>query len=593
MHTEVFNNIDILINMASSTLSIDEINMELISLRRQIKNKRNEMEDLKSLMTETRYFNASNELVDKNIEISLKNKISRLNRNIKDINNHITDVKSREKSLHNDITDLKRRLKKNETYVKTLSIKADNSENNTYYKELLGKETSNVALLNEELSVKEEQYAEVLKELELNNQASNELNEKLTNEKNRLTDVLDNLQNPNAYIDEDLKKSDEEKLATLTEEIEKLEKRKIELLTDANMIGTDAKELIVNSEFDEALNKVKELVTIVKTKPYMDITTLSILDEELEKKEALRVDLSSLIDNKNYESLDNNVISKRMTYLKNENENIKENIKKYEGEVNSIDEFVNSTLGPAINELESEILTSEKNIAEYRELLNEKNKNNRTKASIENTISKKEKEKEILNDILSGYKEELLAKISTTNILNGIKNNLEVDIKNNEIELLNLEKVSMLDFKTKDVIEEENDKEKLRVLNEEIKAIKNRQKYDKTPDEIYDQIEMYLANMSATSPKLEKNNNRNYEMDSLFLNSEETTKSENASSAEIKEVSNETIIKEEIPNTEPLEETKVPEETLEEAPKTTRIKVVDMIPVETIKKDSVAGVGES
>ncbi len=584
MHTEVFNNIDILINMASSNLSIDEINMELISLRRQIKNKRNEMEDLKSLMTETRYFNASNELVDKNIEISLKNKISRLNRNIKDINNHITDVKSREKSLHNDITDLKKRLKKNETYVKTLTVKAGNSENNTYYKELLDKETSNVALLNEELSVKEEQYDEVLKELELNNQAYNELNEKLTNEKNRLTDVLDNLQNPNAYIDEDLKKSDEEKLAVLTEEIEKLEKRKIELLTDANMIGTDAKELIVNSEFDEALNKVKELVTIVKTKPYMDITTLSILEEELEKKEALRVDLSSLIDNKNYEAIDNNVISKRMTYLKNENENIKENIKKYENEVNSIDEFVNSTLGPAINDLESEILTSEKNIAEYRELLNEKNKNNRTKASIENTISKKEKEKEILNDILSGYKEELLAKISTTNILNGIKNNLEVDIKNNEIELLNLEKVSMLDFKTKDVIEEENDKEKLRVLNEEIKAIKNRQKYDKTPDEIYDQIEMYLANMSATSPKLEKNNNRNYEMDSLFLNSEETTKSENASSAATKEVSNETIIKDEIPNTEPLVET---------VSKNNRLKVVEMIPVETIKKDSVAGVGEN
>jgi len=142
----------------------------------------------------------------------------------------------------------------------------------------------------------------------------------------------------------------------------------------------------------------------------------------------------------------------------------------------------------------------------------------------------------------------------------------------------------MLDFKTKDVIEEENDKEKLRVLNEEIKAIKNRQKYDKTPDEIYDQIEMYLANMSATSPKLEKNNNRNYEMDSLLLNSEETTKSENASSAATKEVFNETIIKDEISNTEPLVET---------VSKNNRLKVVEMIPVETIKKDSVAGVGEN
>ena len=134
------------------------------------------------------------------------------------------------------------------------------------------------------------------------------------------------------------------------------------------------------------------------------------------------------------------------------------------------------------------------------------------------------------------------------------------------------------------LIEEENDKEKLRVLNEEIKAIKNRQKYDKTPDEIYDQIEMYLANMSATSPKLEKNYNRNYEMDSLFLNSEGTTKNVNTSELKVPKDSNKVIIKEEMPNTEPLVET---------VPKNPRLKVVEMIPVETIKKDSVAGLGEN
>ena len=87
MHAEVFSNIDTLINMADSELSIDEVNAELISLNRQIRNKQNEIEDLESLMTDSRYFNASNELVDKNIEISLKNKISRLNRKIKEVKN--------------------------------------------------------------------------------------------------------------------------------------------------------------------------------------------------------------------------------------------------------------------------------------------------------------------------------------------------------------------------------------------------------------------------------------------------------------------------------------------------------------------------
>ena len=40
MHTEVFNNIDTLIKMADSPLNIDEINTELITLNRNIKNKR-------------------------------------------------------------------------------------------------------------------------------------------------------------------------------------------------------------------------------------------------------------------------------------------------------------------------------------------------------------------------------------------------------------------------------------------------------------------------------------------------------------------------------------------------------------------------
>ena len=68
MHTEVFNNIDTLIDMAGSTLNIDEINTDLLTLRKEIKNKKADMEELNSLISDARYFNASNELVDKNIQ---------------------------------------------------------------------------------------------------------------------------------------------------------------------------------------------------------------------------------------------------------------------------------------------------------------------------------------------------------------------------------------------------------------------------------------------------------------------------------------------------------------------------------------------
>ena len=115
---------------------------------------------------------------------------------------------------------------------------------------------------------------------------------------------------------------------------------------------------------------------------------------------------------------------------------------------------------------------------------------------------------------------------------------------NKEIDKLN--KLSLIDLKTKDLIEEEEDKAKLKELNEDIKAIKNRQKFNKTPDEIYDEIDMY------------------------FLNSKENTSSEEAKN----EVKPEEKLEEEEP--EKLET------TMDISPKPERLKVIDVLPVETI-----------
>lgn len=555
MHTEVFNNIDILMNMANSPLNVEEINMELASLKRQIKNKQNEIDDLKSLMTESRYFNASNELVDKNIEISLKNKITRLNRRIKEIKFSLEESKNNEKKLHTEISTLKEKLAKNENYLETLRVKANSATNNNYYQNLLDKEQKSVEELNKELSEKTKMYESTLKELELNNQAFNELSSKLDTEKTRLNDVLDNLENPNAYIDEDLKARDEEKLATLNSELEQLEKRKVELLTDSNMIGADAKELIIENDIYEALNKIKELVTIVKSKPYMDISSSSILEEELEKKESLRVELSTLIDNKKYDEIDTDIVTKRIDYLKAEITENNQTIEKYQNEINNIDEFVNDKLGVFVTELENTILRLEKSINECRTILKDKNKTARSKMNLESTITKKEKEKEIQNEILESYKQDLLSKIAQTNTLASLIDTLNNTNNLYTKELENLNKIALLDFKTKDLAEEENDKEQLKQINEEIKNIKNRQKFDKTPDEIFDQIDMILGS-EKNIIKEEKNEEvvNSLEIDSLFSNNETEKETEKT--------------------------------ITEEKESNKRLKVIEIIPVETIKNDS-------
>lgn len=515
MNTEVFNNIDLLIEMAGSTSNIDEINTELIALKRNIKSKKEEIEDLKSMISDARYFNASNELVDKNIEISLKNKIARLNRKIKEIKNTISKVSEEEEKQHEEITSLKDKLEENKKYILILDKKLE-EESNPFYMDLLKKEKSNNSYLEKLLVEKQKEYNAILKELELNNQALKEITASLENEKNRLNDILDNLKNPNAYIDEDLKNSDQEKLEKLKEELTKLEKRELELLTDAEVIGSDAKELVAKRDMSGALSKIKELVTIVKSKPYMDITNNAFIDEELEKKELERTELSNLIDSKDYTGLNSNTLNNRIEYLQKKIEGNTNNINGYKEKIKEIDDF-NTTLGNIITALEEESKDTQRVLQEYQDLLKDKSKNTKTKANLENAITKKKKEHNLIDEILLAYKKDLLSKIEETNLISNLITRLKEENKSCEAELENLKSESLLNFKTKDYIEEEKDKEQLKALNEEIKNIKNRKKFDKNPNEIYDQIEMALAPVKGASPlRAEKNKNKSLEIDNLF-----------------------------------------------------------------------------
>ena len=545
MHTEIFNQIDLLVSMAGSTLNTDDIESELITINKEIQDKKQEMQDLKGMMNDTRYFNASSELVDKNIEVSLKSKISRLSRKIKDIHYKLDEVKKEEEKLHLDITSLKTRLEENRNYVKTLESKANA---NPVFQDIFVNEENHIKKLEEEFKLKSDRYNSVLKELELNNQALSEMTLKKDSEEARLKDIMDDLNNPKAYIDEDLKMRDEERLNSLQESLEVLQKRKLEYLTDPNMIGADVKELIINNDYTEALNKIKELLQIVKAKPYMDVVNLSVLDEELEKKENERAELSNLIDSKNYKEMNSDAIGKRIAYIREEIESEQKGISDYQLSVQNIDQNVVANLSNLIKNLEDEIGSLIKEIEEYQTMIKDNSKTRKTKANLENTILKKEKEKEAMEGVLANYKSDLLFQINVSNMLSEMIDKFNHNIENYQKEMQELQRLAAMNETSKDFIEEEQDKEKLRNINEEIKQIKNRKKYTRTPDEIYDEIEMLLAKETSVEAP--------------------TTKVEVKEEVTIPEVDN------------------LFTDTLEEQP---RIKVVEMIPAQTVHSEATSG----
>ncbi len=518
MHTEIFNNIDLLVEMAGSNVNEQDLETDLTQINKDIQDKKQRLDDLKSIMNDTRYFNASSELVDKNIEVSLKSKITRLNRKIKELDFELKGVKADEAKLARELDRLNEKIEENRKYVSILDEKNKDQVSDAY-QNIVSNEKEHTKKLEEELEHKTKKHDAILKEIELHEQAKNELLEKKSNDEARLKEVQDNLNNPNTYIDEDLKAQDEKELQSLNDSLDELQKKKLEYLTDPNMIGADAKELISNNNYTEALNKIKELLEIVKSKPFMDITNLSVLDEELEKKESERTELSNYIDTKNYASVDSDVVSKRVDYLNKGIEAQKGESSQYESFINRITEDINQNLSVFIRDVEEEIALVSKDLEEYQELAKDSSKSRRTKANLENAILKKEKEKQVLEDLLASYKKDLLFQITVSNAIHKIVSKYNQNIAEHTKEIEELQHLQIMDEVNKDYIEEERDKEKLKIINEEIKQIKNRQKFDKTPDEIYDQIEMLLGTMNTPSverPKEEVEETLDTQIDDLF-----------------------------------------------------------------------------
>ena len=115
-------------------------------------------------------------------------------------------------------------------------------------------------------------------------------------------------------------------------------------------------------------------------------------------------------------------------------------------------------------------------------------------------------------------KQDLLFQITLSNTISKMVQKLNQHTQDYQGEIQELQHMTVLDEASIDYIEEERDKDKLRNINEEIRQIKNRKKFDKTPDEIYDQIEMLLANFGSTTSKIEpkKVEEMDLDIDELF-----------------------------------------------------------------------------
>ena len=499
MQNDIIAKIDALVKMSESSSNAGTMKVELREVECAIKEKKLELKELNSSISDDKYFDASGEIVDKNIEISLTKKIKALKKSFEELEEQISSVVLDEEKMFSDLDKLEKIIEESESFIVVLKTKISsaNSEEKEHFETLLKETETKLKDSKKELDKKQKKYEKIQGKLEVLSYSKKELQNKIESETEKLIDIKANLLNKRGYINSELKQEDQEKIDKLNAEIAKLQEEKTKILKDPIMIAEEAKNYLIDDDKTSALKKVKELRDLLLELPYMDIgveASAETLSMELENAEAKRDEFASMINSKNYESVDTTLIKDRISYITDKKEQKNNEIEEIKKKISELDNKELDDLNNRINYCENEVDNLKEKIEEYEETLEEADLAISKKATLQASFDKKQEELNNIMGLLTSYKNDrkniILKsyKFETETI-----KELEEEINMIDEEIKRLEKLSVSSNKVKDIIAMENDKKTLKELNDTVKAIKKRQSLKSTPNQIYDEIEMLLG----------------------------------------------------------------------------------------------------
>lgn len=499
MQNEVIAKIDSLLKISEPQSNIETLKVELREIECSIKEINLNIKELKASMNDDKYFDASAEIVDKNIEISLAKKIKSIKKSLEELENQIVKQSILEQNQHDKSEKIKKEILEQNAFIEILKEKiASNFDfDKENFKTLLKANEQKLKSNEKELIKLTKDYEKIQGKLEVLSFSKKELKLKIDDETEKLLDVKANLLNKRGYINNDLKKEDQETLELLEKKLKDLESSKNRILENPLMIAEEAKNYLLDDDKTGCLKKVKELKDLILKIPYMSINGVNSSENlkiELENAEAKRDEFSSMINSKNYESVDTTLIKDRLTFIQDKKSNIEKDINELSEKIKSTDTVELEDLNNRINYCENEVKVIEDKINEFNSNFENEELTLSKRSSLQAALDKKKDELANINKLLECYKNDRKDLITKSfDIEKNYINKLKEDINVIDKEIKELEKILMTSSKSKNTIEIENDKNKLKELNDNIKAIKKRQSLKKSPEEIYDEIELSLG----------------------------------------------------------------------------------------------------
>ncbi len=513
MQKDFIAKIDLLVEMSGTTNTYDALSEELNLLEKKIENQKNKVRNLKKSISDNKYMKASDRIIDENVKIGIENKIAYYEENLTKIKEQIDAVSKEEEATHQEISfltqeqeQLKRFLESLELKLKTIGSKDKSIY--SFYEKLIESTREDIEKNESSLKDVQKHYQGICDQLEQLGNKREDLENKLSKEEERLKEIQTFLANPNSYVDQKAKKNDEKLIDDLTRELEQMEHRKVEILTDAAYLGHEIVELFMDEDNMGALNKTKELVQIVNQKPYMEYD-LKDLDDLLESATNERDTYVTHIENENYESSEMSVVTSRLHYLKEEKAKKEKKIAEIEEEVKELDTTYIQELMKYVDEARENRDALKLDISEYEQVIrsHQEFKSPKKEASLHAALKKKKEEFSHVENLVTLFEKDLENTVIYSRELEEKElKKWQEKLQEIEQEIREIEKSQVLISHSKDILAVERDKEELKRLNDVVLEIQRRQNYAKKPDEIYDEIELMLGSMEEESVHEEDKN---------------------------------------------------------------------------------------
>ena len=472
MNKKINELLDLFIKISGEKHNLIDLLDELKRIDKRIPELTKRLEALKSSMSDEKYFDASSEIIDRNIELSLQKKLDYLNnklRNLKDKNDAII---AKRKEEEDRFSKLNRTLASCQAFIYDLSkFDYDISSNNI--QKLIDMESERFDDVSDEINSKKEERNKTINSSNAIYEEIAHLEKTIQIEEDRLAEVKNALKSKSSYINEEEKADDQKLIDDINSELNDMKNRRVEITDSITYQCYVIKEELedVNYDKERILGITRNIADKLNNLPYLSVEDDMILNEEYNQLNSKRDELTAVIENKKYNIKNRKPYEIRLDYINQKINNAKDIKEDYESLLKFI---INQEIDSIVDNLLK--LKSEKKELDESATTN----------------SKLELQKKFVDELICSYENDLT---NTLEKARDIKDKIarqeeEINSANEEIKDINNGKKYQFDLENQ--AEKEQDNQKLQDIVEKMSYLNNRIDSGITPNQIYDQMEMLL-----------------------------------------------------------------------------------------------------